>query len=96
MRFPLSSVNFRVRSVFLPIFCISEHLFLAADLIVGQTRQRYLQTEERKQESLSGHKNILSAIKNGDGAGAQWAMRQHLETVESIVVKYRKGGEKVV
>ena len=61
---------------------VLERLLLAADLIVGKTRQRYLQTEERKRKSCNGHKDILIAIKNRDGTGARQAMRRHLEDVE--------------
>jgi DNA-binding GntR family transcriptional regulator len=75
---------------------VLERLLLAADLIVGQTRQRYLQTEVRKQKSVHGHKDMLIAIKSRDGTGARQAMRQHLETVESIVFNKRKGSGKAV
>lgn len=70
---------------------VLERLLLSFELIAGQTRQRYLQTEERKQRSINGHKDIFIAIKNGDGAGARQAMRQHLERVESIVFNKTKG-----
>jgi GntR family transcriptional repressor for pyruvate dehydrogenase complex len=71
---------------------VLERLLLAFDLIAAQTRQRYLQTEARKQKSVNGHKDILIAIKNRDRRGARQAMRQHQETLESIVFKKRKGG----
>lgn len=75
---------------------VLERLLVASDLTVGQTRQRYLQTQERKQKSFNGHKDILIAIKNRDGTGARQAMRRHLDAIESIVFNKRKGGGKAV
>jgi GntR family transcriptional repressor for pyruvate dehydrogenase complex len=62
--------------------------------LLSKTRERYLQTEERKQKSLLGHRNILAAIKNGNGRVARRAMRRHLEDLEAIVFKKKKGGKK--
>lgn len=73
---------------------ILERLLLALVDLLGKTRERYLQTEERKQKSLLGHRNILAAIKNGNGTAARQAMRRHLEDVEAIVFKKKKGGKK--
>ena len=75
---------------------VLERLLLAFDLIVGQTRQGYLQTEKRKQKSFHGHKNILIAIKNRDGSGARQAMRRHLEGVENILLQTKKGNREMV
>jgi GntR family transcriptional regulator, transcriptional repressor for pyruvate dehydrogenase complex len=75
---------------------VLERLLLAFGLIAGRTRGKYLQTEERKLKSVDGHKDILIAIKNRDGTEARKAMRQHLERVESIVLKKRKGHGKEV
>jgi len=62
--------------------------------LLSKTRERYLQTEERKQKSLLGHRNILVAIKKGNGRAARRAMRRHLEDVEDILFKKKKGGKK--
>jgi GntR family transcriptional repressor for pyruvate dehydrogenase complex len=73
---------------------VLERLLLALVDLLAQTRERYLQTEERKQKSLHGHQVILAAIKNGNGPGARQAMRRHLEDVEGILFKKKKGGVK--
>jgi GntR family transcriptional repressor for pyruvate dehydrogenase complex len=72
---------------------VLERLFLALLDLLGQSRERYVQTEDRKQKSLSGHRNILSAIKDGDGAAARRAMRRHLEEVEATIFRRKKGGD---
>ena len=56
------------------------------DLLRG-TRERSLQVEGRQQKSLAGHRRILAALKRGDAAAAEAAMRRHLQEVESIVLK---------
>jgi GntR family transcriptional repressor for pyruvate dehydrogenase complex len=68
-------------------------LFTVVDLL-GKTREKYLQTEDRKLKSLHGHHDILTAIKNGNGTAARRAMRQHLEDVEDILFQKKKGGAK--
>ncbi len=73
---------------------VLERLLLALVDLLGKTREKYLQTEERKQKSLQGHRDILAAIKNGNGSAARQAMRRHLEEVEDILFKKRKGGGK--
>lgn len=73
---------------------VLERLLLALVDLLAQTRERYLQTEERKQKSLHGHQGILAAIKNGNGPAARQAMRRHLEDVEGILFKKKKGGVK--
>mgnify|MGYP001146691740 CR=1 FL=1 len=73
---------------------VLERLLIALVDLLGRTRERYLQTEERKQRSLVGHRNILAAIRNGNGRAARRAMRRHLEDVEDILFKKKKGGEK--
>ena len=64
-------------------------LFTLFDLL-GKTREKYLQTEERKHKSLQGHHEILTAIRSGNGSGARQAMRRHLENVEAILFRKRK------
>jgi len=66
-------------------------LFAIFDLLV-KTREEYLQTEERKQRSLRGHYEILSAIKCGNSGAAQQAMRHHLEDTENTLFKKKKIG----
>jgi GntR family transcriptional repressor for pyruvate dehydrogenase complex len=71
---------------------VLERLLLALVDLMGKTREKYLQTDERKEKSLQGHQAILAAIRNGNGKAARQAMRRHLEEVENTLVKKRKGG----
>jgi len=67
-------------------------LLIALVGFLRKTRETYLQTEERKQKSLAGHKNILAAIKEGNGIAARQAMMQHIEEVENILFKKKEAG----
>ena len=70
-------------------------LLLALFDLLEQTREQYLQNEERVKKSLKGHEAVFSAIKKGDCGAARRAMLRHLEQVEEISVgKKRKGGGK--
>ncbi len=69
---------------------VLERLVLALDDLLRQTRERYLQPEERKRRSLQGHQKILSAIKRRSPAAARQAMRRHLEEIEDIIFKKRE------
>ncbi len=60
-------------------------LDLLMDLL-RETRERSLQLPGRAQRSLAGHRQILAAIKKGDGQAADAAMRRHIEDVEHIVL----------
>jgi GntR family transcriptional repressor for pyruvate dehydrogenase complex len=60
-------------------------LDLLMDLL-RETRERSLQVVGRPQKSLAGHRQILNAIKKGDAAAAEAAMRHHIEDVEHIVL----------
>lgn len=71
---------------------ILERLLLALLDLLSKTREKYLQTEERKQKSIHGHREILMAVKNGNSKGAQQAMHRHLQNVEDILLKKKKGG----
>ena len=71
-----------------------ERLLLALFDLLEKTREKYFQTEERKQKSLDGHQNIFTAIKSGNPKAAREAMRRHIENVENILFKKRKGGGK--
>ena len=73
---------------------VLERLMLALFDLLSKTRGDYLQSGERKQKSLRGHHDILMAIKNGNGTAARQAMRKHLEEVENILFKKKKGGGK--
>jgi GntR family transcriptional repressor for pyruvate dehydrogenase complex len=73
---------------------VLERLLVTLVDLLGKTREKYLQTEERKQKSLQGHYEILAAIKNGDGRAARKVMLRHLEDVENVVFNKRKGGGK--
>jgi GntR family transcriptional repressor for pyruvate dehydrogenase complex len=73
---------------------VLERLMLALVDLLGKTRETYLQSEERELKSLRGHQDILTAVKNGNGTAARQAMRKHLEDVESILFKKKKGGGK--
>jgi GntR family transcriptional repressor for pyruvate dehydrogenase complex len=69
---------------------VLERLLLALLDLLDKTREKYLQTEERKQRSLQGHQEILAAIKNSNSAGARQAMRRHLENVEAVLFKKKR------
>jgi GntR family transcriptional regulator, transcriptional repressor for pyruvate dehydrogenase complex len=55
--------------------------------LLRETRERSLQVEGRQEKSLAGHYRVLSALKMGDAAAAESAMRQHLLEIENIVLK---------
>ena len=55
--------------------------------LLRETRARSLQVEGRRERSLAGHRRVLEAIKRRDAAAAERAVRQHLEEIESIVLK---------
>ncbi len=55
--------------------------------LLRETRARTLQTAGRPAKSLAGHRRVLEAIRRGDGAAAEQAMRRHLREIEGIVLK---------
>lgn len=55
--------------------------------LLRESRERSLQVEGRLQKSFAGHRRILSAIKRHDAAGAEVAMRRHVEEIEEIILK---------
>jgi GntR family transcriptional regulator, transcriptional repressor for pyruvate dehydrogenase complex len=55
--------------------------------LLRETREHSLQGEGRQERSLEGHRRILSALKRGDTAAAEAAMRRHLQEIENIVLK---------
>ena len=66
---------------------VLERLLYAIIDLLKQTRNDYLQNPERAKKSLTGHRDVVAAIKKGDGSGARRAMRRHLEEVETILTK---------
>lgn len=66
---------------------VVERLLLAIVDLLVQTREGYLQNDERACGSLRGHEEVLAAIKSGDGTAAKLAMRRHLESVEGILFR---------
>jgi len=55
--------------------------------LLRETRVRSLQTPGRLERSLAGHRRVLDAIQRHDPEAAERAVRQHLEEIESIVLK---------
>lgn len=55
--------------------------------LLRETRERSLQVGGRQEKSLAGHHRILAALKRGDAAAAESAMRRHLDEIENIVLK---------
>ena len=55
--------------------------------LLRETRESSLQVEGRQEKSLAGHHRILSALKLGDAAAAESAMRRHLQEIETVVLK---------
>jgi GntR family transcriptional repressor for pyruvate dehydrogenase complex len=57
---------------------------------LAESRDKYLQVEGRPQKSLGRHRDILAAIKTGDGELAANMMREHLEETESMLFEVLK------
>ena len=55
--------------------------------LLRETRESSLQVEGRQEKSLACHHRILSALKLGDAAAAESAMRRHLQEIETVVLK---------
>ena len=62
--------------------------------LLAESRQEALQSGRRGEESLKGHRNILTAIEKGDGAAAKDAMRLHLGVIEDLILTGKKGGRR--
>ncbi len=75
---------------------VMERLTVALVDFLKQSRENYLLDDEqgnnRPERSLEGHRQVLAAIKTGDCEAAQRLMLQHLEEIEEIVFKNKKGG----
>jgi len=52
-----------------------------------EMRERSLQVGDRQIKSLAGHHRILTALKQGDAAAAEAAMRRHLSEIEEIILQ---------
>jgi GntR family transcriptional repressor for pyruvate dehydrogenase complex len=57
---------------------------------LAESRDKYLQLEGRPQKSLARHRDILAAVKIGDGELAAKIMREHLEETESMLFEVLK------
>jgi len=55
--------------------------------LLRESRERALQVGGRQRKSLAGHRRLLTAIKQGDAAAAEAAMRRHLSEIEKIVLQ---------
>jgi len=55
--------------------------------LLQKSREQMLQVKGRPAKSLAGHRQIVAAIKRKDAAGAESAMRKHLEEIEAIIVE---------
>jgi GntR family transcriptional repressor for pyruvate dehydrogenase complex len=64
-----------------------ERLLVALVRPLRKVREEYLQTEERKLESVDGHRKILAAITKGSATAARTAMLRHLEGVEKCIIE---------
>jgi len=60
--------------------------------LLAESRKEILQSDRRAVESLRGHKIILDAVKMGYGVRAREAMRRHLQEIEKLLFKGKKGG----
>jgi GntR family transcriptional repressor for pyruvate dehydrogenase complex len=60
--------------------------------LLAESRKEILQSEQRAVESLRGHKLVLDAIKAKDSVAAREAMRRHLQEIEKLLFKRKKGG----
>ena len=55
--------------------------------LLRESRTRSLQSPGRLERSFAGHLRVLRAIKRGDPAGAERAVRQHLTEIEEVVMR---------
>jgi GntR family transcriptional repressor for pyruvate dehydrogenase complex len=59
-----------------------------------ETRERSLQMDGRPARSLTGHREILAAIRDKDPVGAREAMLDHLEAIEHNLLKLQAEEQK--
>ena len=55
--------------------------------LLRESRTRSLQVPGRLERSFAGHQRVLRAIKRRDAAGAENAVRQHLQEIEEVVMR---------
>jgi GntR family transcriptional regulator, transcriptional repressor for pyruvate dehydrogenase complex len=55
--------------------------------LLRETRARSLQVEGRLERSLAGHLRVLDAIRRRDAEGAERAVLEHLDEIETMVMK---------
>jgi DNA-binding FadR family transcriptional regulator len=55
--------------------------------LLQKSREQSLQVKGRPTKSLAGHRQLVAAIKRKDEAGAEAAMRQHLQEIEAVIVE---------
>ena len=55
--------------------------------LLRDSRARSLQFPGRLEKSYAGHRRILRAIQKHDSAGAEAAVRRHLEEIEAVVMR---------
>jgi GntR family transcriptional regulator, transcriptional repressor for pyruvate dehydrogenase complex len=61
----------------------------AVDVLMGllrETREKSLQTQGRPGKSFRAHERIVNALRRRDAAGAEKAMRDHIEGIGKIVL----------
>ena len=66
---------------------VMERLLFALLGILAEAGEKYAQTEERRQKSLHGHRQVLAAIQEGSQEAAGQAMRRHLSAVQDVLFK---------
>ena len=66
---------------------VMERLLFALLGILAEAGEKYAQTEERRQKSLHGHRQVLAAIQEGSQEAAGQAMRRHLSGVQDVLFK---------
>jgi GntR family transcriptional repressor for pyruvate dehydrogenase complex len=55
--------------------------------LLAETRVQTLQVRGRSQRSMAGHRRILQAIRRRDPAAAERSMRNHIRSVEEIILQ---------
>ena len=55
--------------------------------LLRESRAKSLQSPGRLEKSYAGHQRILRALKRRDSAGAEAAVRKHLEEIETLVMR---------
>ena len=61
-------------------------------VITNHFRTAVLSISHRRSQSVAEHEAILSALKDGDGAAAEAAMRSHIHTAEELLMALLRAG----